>query len=50
MPVHFLFLLVSRLTEQHEHIILIGFHARLVEGVHTEDAAGNAASQLVEVE
>ena len=50
MPVHFLFLLVSRLTEQHEHIILIGFHARLVEGIHPEDTTGNTTSQFVKIE
>ena len=33
-----------------EHELFIGLHARLVEGVHPEDTAGDAASQLVEIE
>lgn len=50
MPVHFLFSLIPRLTQQHEHIVLVGLHARLVEGVNPEDTAGDAASQFVEIE
>lgn len=50
MPVHFLFSLIPRLTQQHEHIVLVGLHARLVESVHPEDTTGDAASQFVEIE
>ena len=46
----FLFSLVPRLTQQHEHIVLVGLHTRLVEGVHTEDAAGDTTSQFIEIE
>ena len=48
--INFLFLLVPRLTQQHEHIVLVGLHARLVESVHPEDTTGDAASQFVEIE
>lgn len=50
MPVHFLFSLVPRLTQQHEHIVLIGLHARLVESIHPEYTTGDTTSQFVEIE
>ena len=32
-------LLVAGLAEQGEHILLVGLHARLVEGIHAEKVA-----------
>ena len=42
-------LFIARLVQQSEHVLLVGFHARLVEGIHTQDVAADAASLFEEV-
>ena len=42
--------LVSRFTKQHEHVVLVRFHSRLVKSVHAKDSAGYSTGHLVEIE
>ena len=42
--------LVAGLSQQGEHVPLVGLHPRLVEGVHVEKVAGEAAGVLKEVD
>ena len=41
--------LVAGLSQQGEHILLIRLHPRLVEGVHVQQIAGQAAGVFKEV-
>ena len=38
--------LIARLAKQGEHILLVGLHPRLIEGVHVQQIAGEAAGVL----
>lgn len=42
--------LVAWLVEQCEHILLVGLYSRLVEWVHAEDVAADAARFLEEID
>ena len=42
--------LVAGLSQQGEHILLIRLHPRLVEGIHVQQVAGQAAGVLEEVD
>ena len=42
--------LVTGLVEQRKHVLLISFHTRLVEGIHTEEVAADATGNLEEVD
>ena len=40
---------VAGLIKQGKHVLLVCLHARLVEGVHAEDIAGDTAGTLKEI-
>ena len=42
-------LLVAGLVKQGKHVLLVCLHARLVEGVHAKDVAGDTAGTLEEI-
>ena len=42
--------LIARLAKQGEHILLVGLHPRLIEGVHVQQIAGEAAGVLEKVD
>ena len=42
--------LVAGLSQQGKHILLIRLHPRLVEGIHVQQVAGQAAGVLEEVD
>lgn len=44
------FLFVTRLVQQGEHILLVGFHTRLVERINPQQVAADAACFLKEVQ
>ena len=46
----FALLLVARLAEQREHILLVGFHAGLIERIDPERITAHAAGLLEEIE
>ena len=42
-------LFIAGLAQQREHVLLVGFHAGLVEGIHAQQVAGQTAGLLEEV-
>ena len=45
-----LLVLIARLAQQCEHILLIAFNARLVERIYAQQIAGNSAGLFEEVD
>jgi len=43
-------LLITRLTEKSEHVLLVSLHARLIERIHAENVSADAACLLEEIE
>lgn len=45
-----LFVSVSRLAKQTEHILLVGLNSRLVEGIHPQHISAHTAGKLKEID
>ena len=42
--------LISRLSQQSEHVALITLNARLVKGIHSQQITADAAGKFKEIE
>ena len=42
--------LIARLSKQSKHVLLISFHARLIEGIHAQNVTAYAYRKFEEIE